>query len=141
MQTPEQSLQNDKKIDKQKLIQEITTEDQIKTAEKFAKPIESEELEALGAEIAEELTASEKAKRKTKLSLLEQVADYYNDENWKEYETAKNLKGPKEILEAKQIVLKDLDNLRQKAYANKDNESLRAIALIETELEKGIGHA
>jgi len=123
---------------------------QKKKAERFAKPIESEVLESLGAEVEEELTAEEKAERKAKMSPKEQVANYLNSDEWHAWMKYKDIT-PETSTEklnkvlAKNTVLMELDELK-KPLKN-DPESLHAIDNIKKLMEEKeitigkVGHA
>lgn len=112
-------------------------EDQLPQAQKrIMEPSESLEL---GKEITQEFNAEELAKQAT-----EQISNFYTSKLWKKWETAKqDEKLGKMSLEDKeevrQEVLDKLASLRDKV-SNTDQKTVKAYALIVTELEKGAGH-
>jgi len=100
------------------------------------KPIESEELENLGAEIEEELTAKEKAEIKAKLTPQEQIANFYNSDEWVAWTKIKDSAIESiDKANARNKVLQELDSL-EKQVPN-DNEALKAISLIRDEVIGG----
>lgn len=99
------------------------------------KPIESEELEDLGAEIEAELTAEEKAELKAKQSPKEQIANFYNTDEWAAWKTFPDTIESTDKIVARNGLLMELAAL-EKQVSN-DPDSLRAIALIREELTAG----